>query len=100
MSVMPINNTAEGNAGFSTGIDALDGILSGYFAFENFKQGKELADAQLQQARLENSVNTQQQINEPINKGFFESVKSGSAGVYALVGLGLVGAVLLLKAKK
>lgn len=54
------------NAGFNTGVDLLDGALDAYFRFENQKLGLELQHAEVQQRRLHDAVNVDQQINEKL----------------------------------
>lgn len=82
---------------FNTGIDILDGIMGGYFQYEQQKIGLELQEAQLQQQRLQNAISTDQQT-ALFNMQRAESVTSENkispmmmmAGAAALVGLIMV----------
>ena len=85
-----------------TGIDALDGLLRGWFAVEGFKTAKDLQEAQLRQ-QLERSTveRTQQTGAEPIPPIVITQGKAtGGLGIDKdlLILLGL-GALVLIAVK-
>lgn len=47
---------------FGAAGDGLTPIMEKYFYFEQQKQGLQLADAELQQMRLQNAINAEQQV--------------------------------------
>lgn len=80
----------DSNGGFNTGIDILDGLMTGYFQFEERKQGLELMEAETQQARLENAVSTTQNIQALNGQEAPETIAGVSKNTALMIGGGLL----------
>lgn len=79
-----------------SGFDLLSGTLGAYFQYEDHKAGNELADAQLQQTRLETAISVEQQINERANDA--REAEAMTNRNYVLMGVGgLVAVILVMK---
>ncbi len=84
---------------YGGGMDLLSGAMNGYFAFEERKQGLELQEAQIDQARMQNAISVDQQVNEQIadKQGRNDGGGLGiSTNTLLLAGGGLVTVVALL----
>lgn len=94
MSQVPISSPLEMNGGFNTGMDLLDGVLGAYYKIEGQKAQHELQNAQIQQERLMNAVNVDQQIND----ARAESQGRPSAGIdkkYLYLGAGVLALIVV-----
>lgn len=73
--------------------DSISPLMDAYFSFENQKQGLELANAELQQARLQNAISTEQQVFRQAQDNMSRAV-GGVPSWVPLAAFGVVGVVV------
>lgn len=79
---------------FFTGIDSLDGLLNGYFRFQELEFQREMSQAQLQQARTQAVVEQPSRTNAHLDQPAGGSDEIDTTGLLVLAGAAVLAAIL------